>query len=207
MAAIAVIAWFALVLQLYLMIANSSASGWATVGVVVNYFSFFTILTNLLVAVVLTFSVGMPESSWGRFFFSATVQAGTGVYIAVVGLTYSLLLRHLWSPVGAQKVADVLLHDVIPIAYVIYWLIFAPKATLRWSDALRWLVYPVVYMIYTLAHGVASGWWPYPFIDVNMLGFPRALGNGALVLLGFFGMGLVAVAIGRWLSRTSTRYP
>jgi hypothetical protein len=68
MAAIAVIAWFALLLQLYLMVAKSPASGRAVMGTVVNYFSFFIILTNLVVAVVLTFSVEIPESAWGRFF-------------------------------------------------------------------------------------------------------------------------------------------
>ena len=36
-------------------------------------------------------------------------------YIAIVGITYSLLLRHMWNPQGTQKIADVLLHDVVPV--------------------------------------------------------------------------------------------
>jgi hypothetical protein len=197
MGGIAVIAWLALVLQLYLTIATTPAGGGAVLERVVNYFSFFTILTNLLVALVLTFSLRVPDF-WGRLFSSAATQTGTAVYIAIVGATYSVLLRHLWIPEGAQKLADVLLHDVVPVAYVLYWLSFVPKAGLRWKHALLWLVYPIAYMLYTLLRGVSTGWYPYPFIDAGQLGFPRALGNGALVLLAFFVLGLVAGAIGRW---------
>lgn len=201
MAGVAAIAWFALGLQLYLTITTSLANGLAIPGVLVNYFSFFTILINLLVALTLTISLFWVASAWGRFFSHATVQTGVAIYIALVGTIYWLLLRHLWSLVGMQKLADVLLHDVVPVAYVLYWLIFVPKAGLRWKDALLWLVYPVVYMIYTLIHGAISGWYPYPFIDVGMLGFPHALGNGFLILLAFFVLGIVVIAIGRWLDR------
>ena len=119
-AVIACIAWFALGLQLYLMIATAPAGGPTALVRVVNYFSFFTILTNLLVAVVLTISLVTAETAWGRFFASAAARAGTAVYIGIVGATYSLLLRQLWNPQGAGKLADVLLHDAVPLFYVVY---------------------------------------------------------------------------------------
>jgi hypothetical protein len=196
MAIIAVIAWFALLLQLFLM-AHNSAEG-AVLQAVVNYFSFFTILTNLLVAVATSFPLLAPESTAGRFFLRPSMQSAIAVYIAVVGITYTLLLRHLWNPQGVQKLADVLLHDVVPVLYVAFWAIFVLKVALRWSDAVRWLAYPVVYMGYTLAHGFVSHWWPYYFIDVGALGFPRAMGNAAGMLVVFLGLGLLFVALGRW---------
>ena len=203
MAAIAAIAWFALALQFYLEVMRSLGGGGSMGWIVANYFSFFTILTNLAVALFLTISVLTPESRWGRFCLNAVPQTGIAVYIAVVGATYSLMLRHLWNPHGAQKLANVLLHDAVPVLYVAYWLIFVPKAGLRWKHAFWWLYYPVVYMVYTLLRGVVTGWYPYPFIDVAALGFPRALGNGGLVLLAFFVLGLIAVAIGRWMRHRS----
>ncbi len=207
MAAIAAIAWFALGLQLYLEILRSLAGAGPMLTIVARYFSFFTILTNLLVAVALTLSLVLPRSSLGQFFSRAAVKAGIAVYIAVVGAIYSVLLRHLWSPVGAQKLADILLHDVVPVTYVLYWLIFVPKAQLRWKHALLWLVYPIAYMAYTLIHGALSAWYPYPFIDAAALGFSRALANGALVLLVFLALGLAAVALGHWIGRWSGRGP
>jgi len=50
-----------------------------------------------------------------------------------VGVSYSLLLRHLRNPQGAQKIADILLHDVVPVMYLGYWLIFIPNGSLRWK--------------------------------------------------------------------------
>jgi hypothetical protein len=199
--AIAACAWLALGLQLYIEILRSLAGGGPMATILVRYFSFFTILTNLLVALTLTLSLLPSKRAWVRFFSRAAVQTGVAVYIAVVGAIYSLLLRHIWSPVGLQKLADVLLHDVVPLAYVLYWLIFVPKAELRWRHAFLWLSYPLVYMVYTLLHGAVSGWYPYPFVDVAILGFPRALGNAGLILLLFLALGLLAVGIPRWTAR------
>ena len=201
MAAIAVTVWFALGLQFYLTMAAPPPGSPATAARAANFFSYFTITTNIAVALALTLVLIWPQTAWGRFFSRDPVQTGVALYIGVVEVTYSLLLRHIWNPTGAQKLADVLLHDVVPVAFVLYWLIFVPKAGLRWKHALLWLVYPLVYMLYTLTRGVATAWWPYPFVDATVLGFPRALGNGVLVLLAFFVLGLLAVAIGRWRAR------
>jgi hypothetical protein len=229
----ALLGWFALALQLYLMLVQSPPGTAALLGTVITFISFFTILTNLLVALVFS-AVALPrfpvkfsgfrelhapflkerrtrchvqgraqeirlraETAWGRFFRSPSMQAGTAVYIAIVGMVYRLLLRQLWNPQGAQWVADVLLHDAIPVGYVLYWLLFAPRAGLRWKDALDWLVYPAVYLVYILARGAVSRVYPYPFVDVNVLGYGGVLVRAAMFLLVFLGMGLIVVTVGR----------
>jgi hypothetical protein len=201
MAVIAVLAWFALLLQFFLIMQNSAAG--ATLRVIVNFFSFFTILTNLLVAVTVSFPIVASQSAGGRFFLRPSTQSGVAVYIAIVGIIYTLLLRHIWNPQGADKLADVLLHDVVPLLYVAFWAIFVPKAALRWSHAVSWLAYPIVYMLYTLAHGFVSHWYPYYFIDVGALGLARALAHSAGLLLVFFAIGLLMIALGRWAARSS----
>jgi hypothetical protein len=113
------------------------------------------------------------------------------------------LLRQLWNPQGAQWVADVLLHDVIPVGYVVYWLLFAPRAGLRWKDAVAWLAYPAVYLVYVLARGAVSGLYPYPFVDVNVLGYGGVLAHAVVFLLVFLGMGLLVLAVGRRTRRRS----
>jgi hypothetical protein len=196
-AAGALLGWFALTLQFYLVLVQSQA-GLAMLGAVITYFSFFTILTNLLVALVFTAITMRPASAWAQFFLSPSVQAATTVYIAIVGAVYQLLLRHLWNPQGAQWVADVLLHAVIPVGYVLYWFLFGPRTGLRWKDALGWLVYPGVYLVYVLARGAVSGLYPYPFVDVHVLGYGGVSARAAGLMLVFLGMGLLVVAVGRW---------
>jgi len=200
----ALLGWFALLLQLYLILAQSPAGALAMVGTVIAYFSFFTILTNFLVALVFTATVLSPTTGWGQFFRRPSVQAGTAAYIAIVGIVYRLLLRQLWNPQGMQWVADAILHDVIPVGYVVYWLVFGPRTGLRWKDAVGWLAYPGVYLVYVLARGAVSGEYPYPFMDVKVLGYVGVMAHAAVLLLVFLGMGLLVVAVGRW---TRGRYP
>src|SRR5580704_19483741 len=87
----ALLTWFALVLQLYLVIVQSPP-GLAMLRELITYFSFFTILTNLLVALVFTAIAVRPAAGWVQFFSSPSIQGGTAVYIAIVGIVYQLLL-------------------------------------------------------------------------------------------------------------------
>jgi hypothetical protein len=193
--------WFALFLQLYLILHQAAPGVLPAAAAIVIYFSFFTILTNFMVALVLTFSVLGSASSWGTFLSSPTVQTAAAVYITVVGATYSLLLRELWTPQGAQKVADLLLHDGMPVIYVIFWFLFVRTGGLRWNDVISWLAYPAIYLGYLLVRGAFFGIYPYPFVDASAIGYARVLLNAALFLLVFLGLGLLAVAIGRWNGR------
>ncbi|MEO5946218.1 MAG: Pr6Pr family membrane protein, partial [Chitinophagaceae bacterium] len=103
---IAVIGWFALILQLYVMLNTNAKNGIAVTTTVINFFSFFTILCNLLVAFSLTFSIIFPKSKLGIFFSKPTTQSAIGLYIVIVGIVYSVALRKIWNPEGLQLIAD-----------------------------------------------------------------------------------------------------
>jgi hypothetical protein len=201
-AATAVIGWFGLLLQFPITITTSRAAGMTMVGAIFTYLSFFTILTNLLVAVGLTSSL-WPRSPWGGFFSRPVVTSALAAYIAIVGIGYSLLLRHTWDPEGLQKVADILLHDAVPVMFVGCWLIAFPNARLPWKSVLPWLIYPLVYLCFALSRGALTGRYPYPFIDAAKLGYASALANAAALLVAFLVLGLLVLAIGRWMSTDS----
>jgi hypothetical protein len=199
----ALIGWFALVLQFPLLVAASRANGMSIVGAVITYFSFFTILTNLLVVLGLTFSSVAPNSRGGKLFSHPVVIAGLDAYIVMVGLSYSLLLRHVWNPEGLQKIADVILHDLVPVLFALYWLIFVPNNALRWNHVVSWLPYPLAYLVFVLLRGALIGRYPYYFIDVGALGYPRVFLHAAMLLCAFIVVSLVEVAIGRLIGRGS----
>lgn len=160
--------WFALMAQFYLIILNRTASVAETV---VRYFSFFTILTNLLCALCFTLLWYQPASKWGAYFKRSTVSTALAVYISIVGIVYNIVLRQIWNPEGLQMVVDELLHSVIPVLFVVYWLAFVQKEKLLWKNFLPWLLYPSIYLVYILIRGSLSGFYPYPFIDVDSLGY------------------------------------
>ncbi len=191
--------WFALILQLYVNL--TTIPGKSNAGILLNYFSFFTILTNILVALSLTLGLLVPTTRIGKFFNKPGVESAIAVYIVIVGIVYYFLLMKLWNPQGLQLIADILLHKLIPILYFLYWILFVPKVNLSWGAAFRWLCYPFLYFCYVLIRGAIDGFYPYPFGDVGQLGYPRALFNACLVLTGFYLMGLIVVFINKMMFR------
>ncbi len=142
---IAIIGWFALLLQLYVMMNTNAKNGIAISSTIINFFSFFTILSNLLVAFSLTFSTLFSKTKPGIFFSKPATQSAIGLYIIIVGIVYTVALRKIWNPEGLQLVADRLLHDLIPLLYLIYWLLFTPKKVLRWKHVSYWLIFPALW--------------------------------------------------------------
>ena len=202
-AVIAIVGWASLLLQFVLHITNPLAPDVSFAELLIRFFSYFTILTNILVAVMAAVIAFFPSTRLGRFLSGPSALAAVAVYITIVGVVYSLFLRDVWDPVGWQAVADHALHDVVPVLYVIYWLVFAPKPGIDWSDPIKWLAYPAAYLIYSLARGAAVGWYPYWFADVTLLGYPTALTNAAAVMLAFAAVGFAFAGVAKLLSRTA----
>ena len=197
----ALLGWSGLAIQLDMVLLARWTSGASLLGGLVTYFSFFTILTNTLVATVLTYAADTRSSKGRAFFLQPWVSSGIGVSIIVVGVAYSLLLRNLWQPQGLQWLANELLHDVMPVLFTLYWWFCVPKGALRLSHIGLWGLYPVVYFAYILLRGHLLGVYPYPFIDVEKLGYAQTFVNAFGILAGFVLVALVIVALDRWRGR------
>ena len=198
-AAAALAGWVGLAIQQYLIFYSRWTSGASLLGGLVNFFSFFTVLTNTLAVVVLSYALVKRDSPAKRFFLAPAISSGIAVSIAVVGLAYSLLLRHLWQPEGLQFIADELLHDVMPVLFLIYWWRCVPKGTLQLKHIGAWVVYPLVYFAYVLLRGHLLGQYQYPFIDVDSLGYPQVFVNAGGILVGFVVIALAVVGLDKSL--------
>ena len=119
------------------------------------------------------------------------------VSIAIVGLAYHLLLRHIWNPQGLQWLADVTLHYAVPLLCLVHWWFCVPPARMAWHAPLAWAAWPLAYLVYALLRGAWLQSYPYPFIDVTALGYPQTLLNAAGLLVVFLLLGSVLVAVGR----------
>lgn len=196
--AIAALAWFAVALQLVLSMGAAVTAGGAVATTLVNFFSFFTILTNLLVAVVMTrIAIGRPTS--------ASLAGATTLSIAVVGLVYSIALRSIWSPQGWQKVADMALHDATPLAAVLFWLALVPHGRLAWRNVWLWLAYPLGYLAYALARGAVDGWYAYWFLDAGRIGYAVFFRNAAVIAALFLLLACALVGLDKLLARRDER--
>lgn len=184
----------ALITQFAVSVPAFEAKGMSLLGGIVNFFSFFTILTNIAVVIFYLanlFSPKAPSPKW---------QAAMALYIAIVACVYIAVLQDIWEPQGIFKVLDVSLHYITPALFVLYWLIFVPKGQTTYRNAWAWLVPGLAYVIYVLVRGAAIGLYPYPFLDAGAVGYARVAINIS-VLLGFFGvLSLLVIALDRRLA-------
>lgn len=191
---IASVAWVAVLTQYYLMVENRTVSmGEATI----RFFSFFTILTNLLVAVFFTFSLVRQKTKYLLFLHKPGTLTAVTVYITVVGLVYQIVLRQTWNPTGLQKIVDELLHSIIPVMVIIFWYLYENKPPIKFGQIPQWLIYPLLYLVYVLIRGSFSGFYPYPFINVAGIGWQSVLVNSAVITVLFIGISAVFVKTGK----------
>ncbi|WP_223466606.1 Pr6Pr family membrane protein [Pseudomonas sp. GL-RE-26] len=197
----AMLGWAGLSIQMYLIFHSRWTLGASLIGGLMSFFSYFTVLSNTLVATVLTCEWTSRESAARRWFLQPWVSSAIAVSIAVVSLAYNLLLRHLWHPEGWQWLADELLHDIMPLLFLGYWWRCVPKGTLRvWHIAL-WVIYPLLYFAYSLLRGHLLAVYPYPFVDVDKLGYPQVFINAGGLLAGFVVIALLVIGLDRWRAR------
>jgi hypothetical protein len=202
LALVALIAWVGVLLQLYLSAHLPLSSGKSVVEGLVAFFGYFTVLTNIFVALAAALPVMFGRSRLGRWFGTGMVLGCAVTAIVLVGVGYHFLLRNVWTPQGLQWIADVMLHYVVPMAYFAYWILFPPMQRLPLWAPLAWCLYPLAYAWYVFARGELLGSYPYHFIDVTSLGYPKALINSLGLLVAFVVIGSVVYGIARFRKRT-----
>ena len=157
---VAIACWLGLALN-FVATYSAGHDGVATLWILARY---FTISTNFFLAILMTWvAVG------GRLFCVDT--GGLPLAILLVGIVYAILLKGLHELRAASSHLRFPLHDVTPLLMALWWLLFAPRAKLRWSAALWWSTYPIAYLVYALVRGAMDGKYPYHFIDVADLGW------------------------------------
>lgn len=179
-AVLACLAAAGVLLQLWLSLGLAASTGKGWCHGLVMYVGYFTVLTNFLVALVAIRAARAQDGGLDHPWRGAAVTS-----IVVVGLAYHLLLRKIWDPQGLQLFADMVLHYVVPLAALAWWLAHPPRRPLAARLPLRWLAWPLGYSAYALLRGAITGLYPYYFIDAGVLGLPRVLLNMAGLSLVF----------------------
>jgi hypothetical protein len=164
---------------------------------------YFTILTNLALAVIFT-SVALDRPGSGH----PSLLGGVTLAILLVGIVFSLLLSGVVVLRGAdERLSNFLMHYATPILTPLFWLGYAPKGALSRRDPLIWAVYPLSYLAYVLLRGAWDGRYPYGFIDVGKIGWMQVSINAAAISAGFLLAGEVMLWLDRRLARQGARHP
>ena len=132
----------------------------------VNFFSFFTILSNALSALLLLVGAWISftrptDPSWFNL-----VRACAVTYMATTFVVYNLLLREI-SLDQATTVpwSNEILHVWAPLYLVADWVLAPGRHPIAWRRLWTIAVFPIAWVVYSLVRGVVVGWYPYPFLN------------------------------------------
>jgi hypothetical protein len=168
-----------------------------------NFFSFFTIQSNILGVVALCLLVLVrPENRTGSF---DGARGAAVLYMAITGVVFALLLSGLQEELQTTiPWVDFVVHKLMPVVLVVDWIIDPPRNGLPKWVAAAWLAYPLAWLVYTLVRGEIVDWYPYPFVDVGKLGYGGVFVRCVFLTFGFAVAALAMLWIGnRRVSRST----
>jgi hypothetical protein len=198
-----------------------SVGFWDSVGLTdktnlfVNFFSFFTIDSNVgtvvvfLIGAVLLLRGSADDPEW-----FAVLRAAVTSYMAVTGIVYNMLLRGVNVSEGSVLPwSNEVLHVVGPLLMVVDWLFAPGRRRLEWKRIGVIVAFPIVWAVYTMVRGPLAyndvadvpTWYPYPFL--NPANSPEGYVTVAfyVVLIAAIIGGVGALVI--WVSRRRPRWP
>ena len=209
------ITWFGLALGLVLTILNvyppaevlPGALGDNPPGIeglpgrVIDSLSYFTNLSNILVAVVLTMLARNPDRSGGAW---SAVRMDSLVMISITGLIYAIVLAPDAQVEGLDIIVNAIKHYIVPVMTVFLWLLVGPRRQLTFTSIFTALIIPIAWAGYTLVRGQIISAYPYGFLNVIDLGLTAVLINIAGVAALGVVLGLLFWAVDRLLGLRRT---
>jgi hypothetical protein len=199
-----------LALQLYLSVTDDPGAGYfeSTPDRIVNFFSFFTVLSNVAVAATTGLLAVRLDRRSALF---RTLRLDGLVAIAVTGVVFHLALSDLQELTGWPAFADFVLHTLSPFLAVVGWGVFGPRGALSPRIVLLAVLAPVLWIAYTLVRGAnvedrfGNDYYPYPFMNVQEHGYPVVLINVSIVAVLFLAISFGALALDRRLRGVRAR--
>lgn len=118
------------------------------------------------------------------------LRGAATLYMVTTGIVFAVLLAGIEGIVlTAVPWDNIVLHYIIPIAALVDWIIDPPRSRIGFKKALVWMIFPLVYVVYSLLRGPLVDWYPYPFLDPTTQGY----GGVAVVSVGIAATVLVLI--------------
>lgn len=154
--------------------------GQGVLGRVFDYFTYFTIWSNILVAVVSIMLFRRPDRD---SFVFRVLRLDSILMITVTGIIYNVVLAGSAKLQGVEVVSNFFDHMLTPLVTVLVWLTIGPRGWISWRIIAASLILPIVWLIFALIRGAFIGAYPYGFLDVATYGYGAVLTNVAGIVI------------------------
>ncbi|PIB94520.1 hypothetical protein CSW62_01470 [Caulobacter sp. FWC2] len=173
----------------------------------VEFFSYFTILSNMLAAGALTAPLVAPASAFAAWAERSGPRASIATYLTITAVVYHTLLAWQWHPQGLRLVSDTILHTITPAAYLVDLALRGGQGRPRWIVAAKAMAFPALFGLWTLLHGALSGFYPYPFMNVAKRGYPAVVLTMVEMSLFFALVAVVFIGLSRVRAKVALGKP
>ena len=192
---VAALTWFTLI------------SGWAISAIEsgipliwLNGFRYYTTQTNIMVSVWLVLAIIWYKKPEALKRIQGPLKGAFTLFITTTFVFFAILLQRLYFPTGFAAFANIMLHYLIPIAFIIDWILTETEIRYKWKYLAYWTMYPIGYLMFSFIHGSFTGDYIYPFLNVDQIGI-----IGYIIILSFLiGVGLVIGSLYIGINRKRT---
>ena len=170
---------------------------------IVNFFSYFTNLSNLIATIVFLFGAFQLIAQRKPSATTNLIRAGSVVNMAVVGVVFSALLRE--ADLGALLPwVNSVLHYIMPVAVVVEWLFQPPTIKLGMRQLLLCQLFPLCYLVYSVIRGAIVSWYAYPFLNPATVGGYAGVAVYVVgIVITFFVVGWLLFTLGNKLNKNA----
>ena len=141
---------------------------------------YWTNQSNIMILIWLIFAVLFQSKSKLTSTVKSGLRGAVTVYILVTFLIYATLLAN-----GPQSSASIILHYLIPLMFLLDWVLTETGAIYLWKFLGYWIIYPLIYLAQVIIIGTLTGFYPYFFVDLPNIGIASFIIN-VLLLIAFF---------------------
>lgn len=153
-----------------------------------DLYSYFTILSNVFAILMFIYLVYSPKPRFGY------LRGAITLYMCITGIVYWILLSR-GPNLAASPWINLVAHGAMPIAVFLSWIWTPVDKKLDYKKAVKWLIFPILFVPYTLIRGEIVGWYPYFFLDPNKVGYLGVLGYFIIILVGAYILSILLVKI------------
>lgn len=161
----------------------------------IAYYSFFTVLSNILLAISSVFL--LRNAQYNSSLFKVIRLSGI-VGVVITAMVYNVVLRQIHQPpTQILQWTNECLHVTIPLLGAVGWLCYGPYGRIDGKSILLSFMLFLVYGIYLFIRGYLTGQYPYPFINIARFGYEKVAINAAIMSSLFIGVTLILWFIDR----------